>query len=233
MSTSQLCSLGSCSPLPLDADGSGGGSPPTPPRELDAPVPPPSSSVWLLTWILSPHPSGSCLVPARFILSMSCATLESAPSQSFHDNVQCDLQGTLLQFGWHGNLLGGKTEPVEYLPGEAHILLGLIGSSMSGGCAPLSPRASGKSTRMLTSPARSRDHGGSFDVLRELSFTSPFNTELSHRPASDHSQMVFRQVPGRQVTCTPGRRSRTQRQNLNLFLSCAARSVIHTSSISG
>ena len=74
-------------------------------------------------------PSGSCLAPARFILSMSCATLESAPSQSFHDNEQCDMQGTLLQFGWHGNLLGGKAEPVEYLPGEAHILLGLIGSS--------------------------------------------------------------------------------------------------------
>ena len=68
------------------------------------------------------------------------------------------------------------------------ILLGMIGGPISGGCAPLPPPASGRSTRMLASPARSPsgDHGGSLDAQHEFCVPSFLSTELSHRPASDH-----------------------------------------------
>ena len=77
----------------------------------------------------------------------------------------------------------------------------------SGGCAPLSPRAEGRSTRMLTSPAHSLSGDlGSLDAQHELFVPSLLSTDLSHRPAS---------TPGHRMICSPGRsHSRTLRQSL-------------------
>ena len=68
-----------------------------------------SFSVWLLTKILNLNSSGSFFVPGQ--LEPPCRTepwkilqvLSRVLPQFFHDNVQCELQCTLIQFGLRGN----------------------------------------------------------------------------------------------------------------------------------
>ena len=90
--------------------------------------------------------------------------------------------------GTANQTLGGETKPLKHLPVEANSRGDDWWVNFCG-CAPLSPLAPGTYTRMLTSPARSPsgDHGGSHDAQHEFFVPSLLSTELSHRPASDHS----------------------------------------------
>ena len=97
--------------MPLDADGPVGGSPLLL-HPLSLISGDPQSSIFWLVRSLDP-------------IARNHRMLVHAPSrvraQSFHDNTQFDLQGTLLQFGWHSKpRLAGITELIEDLPGEAH-----------------------------------------------------------------------------------------------------------------
>ena len=146
----------------------GGGSSPAPSRELDAPVPSVTSRSGRCSGssTLVSLARSSCL--ARFILSLSRATLE-APSGSFSSSCSILSRQRSEWFAGYPTPVRMARQPKHWAvrPNLSNIslvrriLLGMIGESISGGCASLSPRATGRSTQMLTSPARSPsgDHG--------------------------------------------------------------------------
>ena len=67
MSTPNLFSLRSWSPVPRDADGPAGGSPSHPATRARRTSPSSFLSVWLLIWILTPHPLDRSWYLVRFI----------------------------------------------------------------------------------------------------------------------------------------------------------------------
>ena len=180
MSASLLCSLGGWPSPTLGSAGRGCGSDiatglhvascsfPAPSRELDAPVPSMTSRSGRCSGssTLMSLARSSCL--ARLILSLSRATLE-APSGSFSSSCSILSRHRSVWFAGYPIPVRMARQPEHWAarPNLSNIsqvrrtLLGMVGGSISGGCTPLSPLASGRPTRMLTSPARppSEDHG--------------------------------------------------------------------------
>ena len=136
----------------------------------------------------------SCL--ARLFLSLSRATLEAAPGP-FSSSCSILSPHRSVWFAGYPIPVRMARQPKHWAvrPNLSNIslvrriLLGMIGGSISGGCTPLSPLTLGRSTRMLTSPARSTsgDHGVPLMLKHEFCVPSLLSTELSHCSASDHS----------------------------------------------
>ena len=161
-------------------------------------------TVWELSWIISPYCTGSFLVPgpiypfsvSRNLGSSFRLLLEFALHPFTDCNALCDLQGAVRM----------ARQPKQwavrpYLSNVSLVRRILLGDDWWYSIrryAPLSPRASGKSTRMSTYPARSSsgDHGVPLMFCANSPSHLSSNSGLSHRPASDPSRGCSDTCPG-------------------------------------
>ena len=187
MSASSLCTLGCWSALTLDSAGRDVGSFPAASRELDG-----SFDDLAIQPLISSHVSCSLHVPGSLLsLSLSRATLE-APSGSFSSSCWilsrvCMVPNSCSN-GTATHTLGGETKPLKHLPADSHSPVDDWWVNTWRMRTPVASNLREIHTEVDISamPVVCRPQG-SLDAQHELCGPSVLSTELSHRPASDHS----------------------------------------------